>query len=154
MDAFMERVTAYVALRTAAEQTLPKLADTRDPVKLTAQQKALAAAVIAKRAGVKTGDVFVKESQPHFTRLVRDNFSRRSRADRKALLKDVPAGTRVQVNAEYPDGLPVVTIPPSLLRALPALSEELEFRIVGRDLILLDVRSGVVVDMLPGVVPA
>ena len=58
-----------------------------DPVAIApVLKKALAAAVIAKRAGVKTGDVFVKESQPHFTRLVRDNFSRRSRADRKAAL--------------------------------------------------------------------
>lgn len=154
MDAFLERVTAYLAIRTAAEQSLPKLDDTRDPVKLTAQQKALAAAIIAKRAGVETGAVFVKDCQAQFTRLVRDNFSRRSRADRKALLQDMPAGTKVQVNAEYPDGLPLVTIPPSLLRAFPELPEELEYRIVGRDLILLDVRSGVVVDMLPGVVPA
>jgi hypothetical protein len=69
-------------------------------------------------------------------------------------MKDVPAGTKVQVNAEYPDGLPLVTIPPKLLKALPELPEDLEYRLVGRDLILLDVRSGVVVDMLPGVVPA
>jgi hypothetical protein len=60
----------------------------------------------------------------------------------------------VTVNAEYPDGLPLVTIPPSLLRALPALPDDMEYRLVGRDLILLDGKSGVVVDILQNVVPA
>jgi hypothetical protein len=154
IDEFQARVAEYVALRTAVEGKMPKLVDTKDPVKLTARQKALAAAIIEARAGASTGDVFVKACQPTITRILRDDFARRPRADRKALMKDVPAGTKVQVNAEYPDGLPLVTIPPKLLKALPELPEELEYRLVGRDLILLDVRSGVVVDMLPGVVPA
>lgn len=154
IEAFKARVAEYVALRTSVEAKLPELVDTKDPVKLTARQKMLAAAIIEARAGATSGDVFVKACQPTITRILRDDFARRRRADRQALMKDVPAGTKVQVNAEYPDGLPLVTIPPKLLKALPELSEELEYRLVGRDLILLDVRSGVVVDMLPGVVPA
>jgi hypothetical protein len=154
IDEFKARVAEYVELRTSVEAKMPPLVDTKDPVKLTARQKALASAVIEARAGAAAGDVFVKACQPALTRIVRDDFARRARADRKALMQDVPAGTKVQVNAEYPDGLPLVTIPPRLLKALPELSQEIEYRLVGRDLILLDVRSGVVVDMLPGVVPA
>lgn len=154
LDAFNARLTAFVQLRTEAEQSLPKLDETSDPVKLTAQQKALAAAVIAKRQGVAAGDVFVEACQPLLTRVVRENYARRSRADRVALMKDLPRGTKVTVNAEYPAGLPLVTIPPSLLRALPALPDDMEYRLVGRDLILLDAKSGVVVDILPNVVPA
>ena len=137
IEAFKARVAEYVALRTSVEAKLPELVDTKDPVKLTARQKALAAAIIQARAGASTGDVFVKACQPTITRILRDDFAKRPRADRQALMKDVPAGTKVQVNAEYPDGLPLITIPPKLLKALPALSEELEYRLVGRDLILL-----------------
>lgn len=154
LAAFNDRLMAFVALRTAAEQSLPKLEDTKDPVKLTAQQKALAAAVIEKRQGAAASTVFVAACQPMLTRIVRENFAKRSRADRQALMKDMPPGTKVTVNAEYPDGLPLVTIPPSLLRALPALPDDMEYRLVGRDLILLDARSGVVVDVLRNVVPA
>jgi len=152
LAAFVDRVEAYVALRTRVEAKLPKFEETRDPVKLTARQRALAAAVIAARSGAKAGDIF-GEAAPLITRILRDDFSRRSRADRRALVQDVPAGTRVDANAEYPDGLPVVTIPPGLLRRLPVLPDDLEYRIVGRDLVLLDTTAGLVSDVLRGAVP-
>jgi hypothetical protein len=58
------------------------------------------------------------------------------------------------VNARYPDEVPLSTMPPDLLRVLPALDEGLEFRFVGRHLILLDVRSHLIVDVIDNAMPA
>lgn len=38
---------------------------------------------------------------------------------------------------------------PCILQALPPLPPELEYRMVGTDLILIDVHAGLIVDILP-----
>jgi hypothetical protein len=38
-----------------------------------------------------------------------------------------------------------------LLDVLPRLPEELEYRFVGRDLILRDVKANLIVDFIPGI---
>ena len=43
---------------------------------------------------------------------------------------------------------------PELLWQLPPLPEEIEYRVVGPDLVLLDIRAGLVVDILENAVPA
>jgi hypothetical protein len=52
------------------------------------------------------------------------------------------------VNAKYPDSAPLPTVPPNLLAALPKLPEGLEFRIINKDLILLDVDANLIVDFI------
>jgi hypothetical protein len=42
---------------------------------------------------------------------------------------------------------------PFMIETLPALPAELEYRFVGRDLVLLDVRAELVVDILPAALP-
>ena len=44
-------------------------------------------------------------------------------------------------------------MPPSLLMALPQLPRELDYRIVGRDLVLHDVNADLVVDIIPNALP-
>ena len=46
----------------------------------------------------------------------------------------------------YPDGTPLSAVPPGLLRKLPVLPPELDYRFVGRDLILRDVDANIIVD--------
>ena len=41
----------------------------------------------------------------------------------------------------------------NLLATLPQLPEDLEYRIVGKDLILRDVHANVIVDFIPGIIP-
>ncbi len=53
----------------------------------------------------------------------------------------------------YPPTLPLATFPANLLKALPELPKELEYRMVGRDLILRDVTGNVIVDILSNVFP-
>ena len=62
---------------------------------------------------------------------------------------DLLQGGGLQVNANYPDGLPLQSMPPSLLLNLPRLPKELEYRFVGRELILRDTQANLIVDVIP-----
>jgi len=58
------------------------------------------------------------------------------------------------VNEPYPDGVPFTTVPPSLLLEFPKLPEQVvTYRIVGHDLILLDVDANLVLDRIPEIIP-
>ena len=50
-------------------------------------------------------------------------------------------------------GLPRATMPGQLLALRPPLSPELEYRFMGRSLLLVDVAAQLVVDILPAVLP-
>ena len=40
-------------------------------------------------------------------------------------------------------------MPPNVLAALPRLPDDIEYRFMGRDLILLDTRANVIIDRVP-----
>jgi len=105
------------------------------------------------RAGAQPGEIFAAEYQPYFIKIVKDDFAGRSAADRKALIWELPKNMKVDINTVYPTTLPLATFPAALLRKLPDLPPELEYRIVGRSLILRDVKANLIVDILRDVVP-
>ncbi len=47
----------------------------------------------------------------------------------------------------------MATMPPSLLAVLPRLPKELEYRIIGRFLVLRDVDAALIVDYIPDLIP-
>lgn len=65
----------------------------------------------------------------------------------------VPGDVKVAVNARYPPNVPYTTLPPALLLRLPTLPDGLEYRFVGRALILRDVDAALIVDFLPNALP-
>src|SRR5262249_1142509 len=54
----------------------------------------------------------------------------------------------VKVNAPYPENAPLSSMPPGLLLKLPPLPKGLQYRFVGRHLILFDSMSDLIVDYL------
>ena len=60
---------------------------------------------------------------------------------------------RLRVNGTYPEGIPLQSSPPSFLANLPKLPVSLEYRLVGRDLVLRDRGANLIVDLIPNVVP-
>ena len=61
---------------------------------------------------------------------------------------------KVQVNAVYPENVPLQSTPPSILINLPKLPPELDYRIVGHNLVLRDVGANIIVDYIPGAIPS
>ena len=57
-----------------------------------------------------------------------------------------------KVNASYPDDTPLPTTPPQVLKSLPKLPEQLEYRIVGKTLIIRDVDADIIVDFVPNAI--
>jgi hypothetical protein len=150
---FQKRIQAYLKIHNAAEGKVPNLKSTDDPQKISDREQALAEMIMTLRAGATPGEIFAPEYQPHFIKIVRDDFATRSARDRKALVNELPAEIKVDINTVYPTTLPLATFPPALLRKLPDLPPELEYRIVGRSLILRDVKANLIVDVLRDVVP-
>ena len=150
---FQNRIKAYLKIHNDAEAKVPNLKSTDDPKQVNDREVALARAIATLRAGAQPGEIFAKEYQPYFIKIVHDDFRKRSAADRKALVVELPKTVKLDINMTYPTVLPLETFPPVLLRALPDLPPELEYRIVGRSLILRDVKANLVVDILRDVVP-
>jgi hypothetical protein len=150
---FQNRIKAYLKIHNDAEAKVPNLKSTDDPKQLNDREVALGTMIMTLRAGAQPGEIFAKEYQPYFIKIVQDDFRQRSAADRKALVVELPKNVKVDINTVYPSTLPLETFPPVLLRKLPDLPPELEYRIVGRNLILRDVKANLIVDILRNVVP-
>jgi len=151
--AFLDRLQEYVTFHNNVEKMVPPLKETSDPVKISEREKALGEALIKQRPDAKPGDFFVQAYQPILTKLIRDDFMKRPAADRKALIVELPKGVKIGVNTIYPTTLPLASFPANLLEKLPRLPPELEYRIVGRDLVLRDTTGNVIVDVMRNVFP-
>lgn len=150
---FKKAIDAYVKIHNEAEGKVPNLKKTDDPKEIADREKALGQAIMTLRAGAHPGEIFAPDYQPYFIKIVQDDFKQRSAADRKALVNELPAKMKVDINTIYPTTVPLATFPPALLSKLPDLPPELEYRIVGRSLILRDVKANLIVDILRDVVP-
>ena len=149
---FQKRVAAYVKIHKQADGQVPSLTETSDPAKIASREVALGDAIRRLRADAQPGDVFCAEIRPVLIKIIRDDFASRSTTDRKALVEELP-NMKLTVNMVYPPKLPLGTVPARLLRVLPDLPPELEYRIVGRNLLLRDVTANIVVDFIRDVVP-
>jgi hypothetical protein len=150
---FHKRIQAYIAIHNTAEGQVPNLGNTSDPAKISDREAALGRAIQALRPEAKAGDIFAPEEQPYLIKIVRDDFAKRSAKARKALVQELPKNMKVDVNMVYPTSLPLETFPGQLLRLLPDLPPELEYRIVGHHLLLRDVKANLIVDIIRDVVP-
>jgi hypothetical protein len=63
-----------------------------------------------------------------------------------------PGAVPLEVNGKYPAGVPFSTTPPNILGALSPLPQGLEYRFVGKDLILLGQPADVILDYIRNVI--
>ena len=149
---FDTRVSAYVKVHRAAEADVPALRKTASAQEITSRQAALADSVRARHTA-KQGDIFTPEIAGEFRRLVAITMKGPSAARVKKSLKSAePVELSLKVNDTYPERAPLQSTPPTLLMNLPKLPPELEYRVVGRALILLDVKAGILVDFIPDLI--
>src|SRR3954464_91599 len=147
---FLDRVNQYVALHMKLENTLPKLSKESTPQQVDSHQRQFAKLIQDERKDAKQGDIFTPESQAVVKKLISRIFSGPDGASLKASIMDENPGVpNLKVNARYPDEIPVSTIPPQLLQGLPKLPEEMEYRFVGNNLILMDTHAHIIADYVP-----
>lgn len=154
LAAFTKSVNAYAALRKGAETGEARLERHTDPAKIVAEQQTLAVRIRTARAGAELGDIFTVESRPVFKRLLSPQLEGADGAENKAAIKDDnPGAMTLTVNQPYPKKEPLSTVPPDILKVLPVLPADLEYRFVGKHMILYDARAGLVVDYIPNAIP-
>ena len=151
---FLDRVNQYAALHQKLENTLPKLSKESTPELIDRHQRALGKSIQDARKDAKPGDLFTPESQVVFKRLLARVFGGPDGAALKASIMDEnPGVANLKVNDRYPDTVPVSTIPPQVLEGLPKVPEEMEFRFVGNDMILMDTHAHIVADFVKNAFP-
>ena len=153
VKAFQERVQAWMAFRKKVDDGIPKLRQTTDPKEIADRERALAEAMIKGRPKPTVGEYFPTEFRALLASIVKEDFAKRTPAERKALIVELPKGLKFGINQIYPTSIPLATLPANLLAVLPDLPPELEYRIVHRHLILRDIPANYVVDMVPNLFP-
>ena len=148
---FEKRVAAYVQLHKTAESSLPKLKTTPSEEKISHHQHELARSIRAARSDAKPGDIFTAQVAGEFHRLIGIAMKADGRDIAASLQHSEPVHLHLRVNEAYPANIPLQSTPPSLLLNLPKLPQEVEYRIEGRGLVLLDVRANLVVDLIEDV---
>jgi len=154
LAAFLERVNQYATLHQKLENSLPKVSKDSTPQQVDAHQRALAKLIQDARQSARQGDIFTPDTQAVIRKLVGNVFGGPDGASLKASVMDENPGVpNLKVNSRYPDEIPVSTIPPQLLQALPKLPEEMEYRFVGNALILMDTHAHIVADFVRDTFP-
>ena len=154
VEEFTAQVKAYAALRARHEATLPKLPKEATPQQIDFNQRELGRLIKQARAAAKPGDIFTPTMQAYVrTQLVKVFTGPEGAARLASVMDENPVGTRVAVNDRYPDRIPLSTMPPEVLQVLPKMPEELEYRFVGDNLVILDPHAHIIVDYVPAALP-
>ena len=152
LAAFTKQLNAYMDLHKKVEAPMPEVKKGATPAEVMAFEKALADGIKAAHATAKQGDIFTPDVTPILKKIFADYYQRRSGREIRLLFDEVP-NFKPQVNMTYPSNLPKANFPPRLALTMPELPDELEYRLVGDNLILRDSEANLIVDYIPGIVP-
>lgn len=151
LQEFQTRINGYQELRKEVESKLPTLDETADPAKISTRERDLGIAIAAARPAARQGDIFTPAVIKEFRRIIQADIARRTPQQLAGEFEEVPL-KEPQVNTIYPTSEPLATLPPLLLTHLPTLPDPLEYRFMGRSLILRDGKANLIVDFIPGVI--
>jgi hypothetical protein len=152
---FEARVRDYLTLHRKLEAQLPKLGGDATPEEIDEHERALGDLLRAARPDARRGELFTPEMQRWLARVLDRAFRGTSGKNLLGTIMDENPGVAdLAVNERYPDAVPLSTMPPEVLSLLPALEEDMEYRFVGRRLVLLDAHAHVIVDFTDELLPA
>lgn len=151
VQAYEQRVNDYVLLHRLLEGPLPPMQVSKDMRIVRAAMDALAHKIQAARRDAQQGEIFTPEIVPVLRRRILTSLTPE---DIQAVLSDreegdPPPPSRLHVNDRWPERMPFNFVPPQLIAALPPLPPELEYRIIGRSLVLWDHHANLIVDFMP-----
>lgn len=152
---FSKKAKDYVSKEGMLAQD--KMKPTADVAKLQQQRKQLRDAVQQSRANARRGDLFTDETGEVFRKILVNLLNSADGKKIKISLNhaepDAPA--EFKVNGEFPNknGQPIQSVPPTVLKVLPALPKGLEYCLAGKTLALRDAAANMVIDYLPNALP-
>ena len=151
---FMQRVKQYVALHQKLEATQPHVPKEATPKQIDQRERTLGTLIQNARAGAQRGDLFTPEMSAFVKRVLARVFGgAEGKQLRASIMDENVKPITLKVNQRYPDEIPMATMPPEVLQALPTLSEELEYRFVSEQLILLDRHAHIIADFIVDALP-
>jgi hypothetical protein len=149
---FNQRAQQYLDWRENTVGKAPPPANA--PEKIVAARRELANKVRVSRAGAKQGELFAPEIAEYFRQQIAAAMNGRyGKQIRSSLRHSEPTEMKLQINQSYPENVPLQSTPPTLLLTLPELPKGLEYRILGRELVLRDSDANIIVDYIPNALP-
>jgi hypothetical protein len=149
---FEQRAKQYLDWREKTAGKTPSSGDS--PEKIVAGRRELANGVRLARAHAKQGDIISAQVADYFRREIASTLnSPQGKQIRSSLRHSEPTEMRLQINQSYPENVALQSTPPTLLLNLPELPKGLEYRIVGRELVLRDSDANIIVDYVPNALP-
>ena len=153
LQEFQNRLNAYLKLREEFGRRLGSLSPTASSAELTARQESLAAALKTARKTAKQGDLIPAPVAALIAKIVVEDFHLRNPQLKQATLEEVPIRARPVINRTYPADAALPTVPPLLLKKLPLLPDNLQYRFFGRHVVILDGDTQIIVDYIADVLP-
>jgi hypothetical protein len=153
---FKKKVDAYNDMRKDLEKNAPPLKKTNDPAEIALAEKALGQQIRAARANAKPGDMFTPATRAMFRRLLHPTVKGEDGAENKSAIRDdspEPKDIPFKINGEYPKDEPLSTVPPDVLKTLPPLPENLQYRFVGKHMLLYCSRGNLIIDYMLNAIP-
>ena len=151
---FDDAIAKYMALRRGLRSEVAGPVKNSTSSQVTNASDALAGAIERARRDAAVGSIFNEQVAAMIKHRIADAVRTEKLAPVLADIDDEgKAGPMPKIHLRLPVSAQMATMPPSLLKVLPALPKELEYRILGRYLILRDVDASLILDYIPAAVP-
>ena len=149
LEDFQARIGSYFELRRTLEEGLPPLVVTENPADILRAERALARRIRAARAPLP-GQLFTPDIRAEFRRVLRLETTTDVV---ESIMGENPGEFSHRINDTYPKERPLATTPANILALLPQLPADLQYRFLGRMLVLHDTRANVILDRIACALP-
>lgn len=151
---FDTAIAKYMAMRRQLRTEVAGPVKNSSSSQVTNASDALAGAITRARQDARVGSIFA----PPVAAVIKQRIADAVRTEHLAsVLADIDDEGKSSVDPKVHLRLPVsaqmATMPASVLKVLPPLPKELEYRILGRYLIIRDVDASLILDYIPAAVP-
>ena len=154
IDVFEKEVKDYIALRNKVRENAPKLSKDSTPEQINAYRTALELSLRNARPNAKRGEFFAPATADYIRRTLKTEFQGKDRQElREQIFETETQGVVLRVNYTYAQTAEFSEMPATLLAKLPQLPKELRYRFVGRNMLLVDRESDVIIDIMPDALP-
>jgi hypothetical protein len=154
IETFEKHVKGYIALRNKVRENAPKLSKDSTPEQIHAYRTTLEQSLRNARANAKRGEFFRPETADFIRRTLKIEFQGKDRKElREQVFETEIQGVVLRVNYPYAQTAELSEMPATLLAKLPKLPKELRYRFVGRNMLLVDRESDLIIDFMPEALP-